>query len=125
MGGVLIAWCLALVAMILRDGRSAIWYNTEHDKTAASFGRFSARDARTFLDVQREYASMGGRVFALQIHTNTLHAYDAYNGRLLWKKPAESGLPGSWRKVSPIVTNSTGKSVSTIAIGPCRKSADE
>lgn len=42
------------VAMILRDGRSAIWYNTEHDKTAASFGKFSARDARTFLDVQRE-----------------------------------------------------------------------
>ena len=27
----------------------------------------------------------GGRLFALQIRTSTLHAYDVYTGRLLWK----------------------------------------
>ena len=31
----------------------------------------------------------GGWVFALQIHTNTLHAYDAYTGRLLWKNQVD------------------------------------
>ena len=56
------------VAMILRDGRSAIWYNTEHDKTAASFAKFSGRDGKTFLDVQREYAEMGSLVFAREIY---------------------------------------------------------
>ena len=56
------------VSLILRDGRSAIWYNTEHEKTAASFAKFSARDAKTFLEVQKEYAEMGSQVFAREVY---------------------------------------------------------
>ncbi len=32
---------------------------------------------------------VGGRVFAFQIHTKTLQAYDVYTGRLLWKQPVD------------------------------------
>lgn len=60
------------VAMLLRDGRSVIWYNTEHEKTAASFAKFSEKDARTFLDVQREYLEMGAKLFGPEVYNPPL-----------------------------------------------------
>ena len=46
----------------------------------------SSRNTITAQASNRRWLAAG---FALQIHTNTLHAYDAYNGRLLWKKPVD------------------------------------
>ncbi len=39
----------------------------------------------------------GGRLFALQVASNTLHAVDCYTGRLLWETPVgESARYASW-----------------------------
>lgn len=51
------------VAMLTRDHRAILWYANEPEKTAASIGRFSARDARTFLEVNKKYARMAREIF--------------------------------------------------------------
>lgn len=53
------------VAMLLRDHRAIVWHN-DPEKTAASIGRFSAKDGKTFLQVNRQYAQMAREIFALE-----------------------------------------------------------
>lgn len=64
----------------IKQPLGVLWYGDGPDH-----GFFKEHDYGTGVKPQ----VVGGRVFALQIHTNTLHAYDAYNGRLLWKKPVD------------------------------------
>jgi len=52
------------VAMLTRDHRAIIWYGNEPEKTAASIGRFSAKDGKTFLEVNKKYAKMAREIFA-------------------------------------------------------------
>jgi phytoene dehydrogenase-like protein len=53
------------VAMLLRDHRAIVWHN-DPEKTAASIGRFSAKDGKAFLQVHRQYAQMAREIFALE-----------------------------------------------------------
>ncbi|MBI2959358.1 MAG: NAD(P)/FAD-dependent oxidoreductase [Betaproteobacteria bacterium] len=50
------------VAMLLRDHRAIVWHN-DPEKTAASIARFSAKDGKTFLQINREYARMAREIF--------------------------------------------------------------
>lgn len=52
------------VAMLTRDHRAILWYANEPERTAASIGRFSAKDAKTFLEVNKKYANMAREIFA-------------------------------------------------------------
>src|SRR5487761_2223502 len=51
------------VAMLTRDHRAILWYANEPEKTAASIGRFSAKDAKAFLEVNKKYAGMAREIF--------------------------------------------------------------
>ena len=51
------------VAMLTRDHRAIIWYGNEPEKTAASIGRFSAKDGKAFLQVNKQYAKMARELF--------------------------------------------------------------
>ena len=53
------------VAMLLRDHRAIVWHN-DPEKTAASIGRFSAKDGKTFLQVNKQYAQMAREIFGLE-----------------------------------------------------------
>lgn len=46
------------VAMLTRDHRAVLWYANDPEKTAASIGRFSAKDAKAFLEINKQYAGM-------------------------------------------------------------------
>jgi len=52
------------VAMMTRDHRAILWYANEPERTAASIGRFSAKDAKAFLEVNKTYAGMAREIFA-------------------------------------------------------------
>ena len=54
------------VAMLLRDHRAILWYANEPEKTAASIGRISAKDGKSFLEVNKKYANMAREIFALE-----------------------------------------------------------
>jgi phytoene dehydrogenase-like protein len=56
------------VAMLTRDHRAIVWYANEPEKTAASIGRFSRKDAQTFLDVNKKYAQMAREIFFLELY---------------------------------------------------------
>lgn len=56
------------VAMLTRDHRAIIWYANEPEKTAASIGRFSPKDARVFLEVNKKYAKMAREIFFLELY---------------------------------------------------------
>ena len=60
------------VAMLTRDHRAIIWYANEPEKTAASIGRFSPKDARTFLEVNKKYARMAREIFFLELYSAPL-----------------------------------------------------
>jgi len=51
------------VAMLTRDHRAILWYGKDAEKTAASIGRFSAKDGKTFLDLHKKYNQMARDVF--------------------------------------------------------------
>jgi phytoene dehydrogenase-like protein len=51
------------VAMLTRDHRAILWYANEPERTAASIGRFSAKDAKSFLEINRKYAGMAREIF--------------------------------------------------------------
>ena len=53
------------VAVLLRDHRAILWHN-DPEKTAASIGRFSAKDGKSFLQVNRQYSQMAREIFALE-----------------------------------------------------------
>lgn len=53
------------VAMLFRDGSSLIWY-TDVERTCASLERFSAKDVRTFREVNARYAAVHREVFLLE-----------------------------------------------------------
>jgi len=57
-----------------------LWYGD-----GADYGFFKTKDYGVGVKPQ----VVGGRLFAFQIHTNSLHALDVYTGRLLWKQPVE------------------------------------
>ncbi len=57
------------VAMLTRDHRAIIWYANEPEKTAASIGRFSPKDAKTFLEVNKQYAKMAREIFFLELYS--------------------------------------------------------
>ena len=57
------------VAMLLRDHRAILWYGSEPEKTAASIGRFSAKDGKTFLEVHKKYGEMAREVFAKEFYS--------------------------------------------------------
>ena len=54
------------VAMLLRDHRAILWYANEPEKTAASIGRISAKDGKSFLEVNKKYGNMAREIFALE-----------------------------------------------------------
>lgn len=60
------------VAMLTRDHRAIIWYANEPEKTAASIGRFSPKDAKTFVEVNRKYAEMAREIFFLELYSPPL-----------------------------------------------------
>ncbi|PIY38138.1 MAG: hypothetical protein COZ06_31625, partial [Armatimonadetes bacterium CG_4_10_14_3_um_filter_66_18] len=64
----------------MRSPLGVLWYGD-----GADHGFFKTKDYGVGVKPQ----VVGGRLFAFQIHTNTLHAVDAYTGRLLWKQPVE------------------------------------
>ncbi|MFQ5924325.1 MAG: phytoene desaturase family protein, partial [Anaerolineales bacterium] len=51
------------VAMLTRDHKAIVWYANEPEKTAASIGRFSPKDAKTFLEINKKYAKMAREIF--------------------------------------------------------------
>lgn len=57
------------VAMLTRDHRAIIWYANEPEKTAASIGRFSPKDAQTFLEINKKYARMAREIFFLELYS--------------------------------------------------------
>jgi len=57
-----------------------LWYGDGPD-----YGFWKHKDYGTGVKPQ----VVGGRLFAFQIHTSTLHAYDVYTGRVLWKQPVD------------------------------------
>ncbi|MEE2840131.1 MAG: NAD(P)/FAD-dependent oxidoreductase [Acidobacteriota bacterium] len=52
------------VAMLTRDHKAIVWYASEPEKTAASIGRFSEKDAKAFLEYNEKYRGMAGEIFA-------------------------------------------------------------
>ncbi len=57
------------VAMLTRDHRAIVWYANEPERTAASIGRFSAKDAKAFLEVNKKYANMAREIFARELYS--------------------------------------------------------
>lgn len=49
--------------MLTRDHRALVWYANEPEKTADSIGRFSRKDAKAFLEVNKKYARMAREIF--------------------------------------------------------------
>ena len=56
------------VAMLTKAHKAILWYANEPEKTAASIGRFSAKDAKAFLDVNKKYRAMAGEIFAQELY---------------------------------------------------------
>jgi len=54
------------VAMLLKDQRALLWYADEPEKTAEAIGRFSAKDAKSFLEANKKYADMAQQIFAVE-----------------------------------------------------------
>ena len=57
------------VAMLTKDHRALVWYANEPQKTAASIGRFSAKDAKTFLEINQKYAQMAREVYFPELYS--------------------------------------------------------
>ncbi len=51
------------VALLTRDHKALLWYADEPEKTAASLARFSAKDGKSFLEIQKKYSKMAKEVF--------------------------------------------------------------
>jgi phytoene dehydrogenase-like protein len=52
--------------MLLKDHKALLWYADEPEKTAEAIGRFSAKDAKSFLEVNKKYAHMAREIFAIE-----------------------------------------------------------
>ncbi|MDP6085973.1 MAG: NAD(P)/FAD-dependent oxidoreductase [Nitrospinota bacterium] len=57
------------VGMLTRDHRALVWYADEPEKTAASIGRFSGKDAETFLKVNKKYAKMAREIYFWEMYS--------------------------------------------------------
>ncbi|MBI2319546.1 MAG: NAD(P)/FAD-dependent oxidoreductase, partial [Betaproteobacteria bacterium] len=60
------------VALLTRDHKALIWYSTESEKTAASIARFSAKDAKTYLETQKKYLGMARDIFLPEVYSPPL-----------------------------------------------------
>ncbi len=49
------------IAVLTRDHRAIVWHN-EPEKTAASIGRFSAKDGKSFLKVNKQFAKLSSEI---------------------------------------------------------------
>ena len=49
------------IAVLTRDHRAIVWHN-EPEKTAASIGRFSAKDGKAFLKVNKQFAKLSSEI---------------------------------------------------------------
>ncbi len=54
------------VAMLTGDHRAILWYANEPEKTAASIGRFSAKDGKAFIDLNKKYGAMAREIFGTE-----------------------------------------------------------
>lgn len=52
------------VALLTEDHKAVLWYANEPEKTAASIGRFSAKDAKTYLEVNKKFLPMARDIMA-------------------------------------------------------------
>jgi phytoene dehydrogenase-like protein len=56
------------VAMLTKDHKAILWYANEPEKTAASIGRFSPKDAKAFLEINKKYAGMARDIFGQELY---------------------------------------------------------
>ena len=52
------------VAMLTKDHKAILWYANEPERTAASIGRFSKKDAKAFLEANKKYRGLAADIFA-------------------------------------------------------------
>ena len=57
------------VALLTRDHKAVLWYSSEPEKTAASIGRFSSKDAKTYLETQKKFLSMARDIFLPEVYS--------------------------------------------------------
>ncbi|MBI4293563.1 MAG: NAD(P)/FAD-dependent oxidoreductase [Betaproteobacteria bacterium] len=57
------------VALLTRDHKALLWYSTESEKTAASIARFSAKDAKTYLETQKKFLGMARDIFLPEVYS--------------------------------------------------------
>lgn len=60
------------VAMLGRDGRALLWYAAEPERTASSIARYSAKDARAYLERHAEFAEMAREIFFVEQYSPPL-----------------------------------------------------
>jgi len=60
------------VAMLTKAHKAILWYANEPEKTADSIGRFSAKDAKAFLEMHKKYAGMAKEIFAWEQYSPPL-----------------------------------------------------
>lgn len=56
------------VAMLTKDHKAILWYGNDAEKTAASIGRFSAKDGKTFLALHKKYNAMNREIFMREFY---------------------------------------------------------
>ena len=57
------------VALLTQDHKAIIWYAAEPEKTAASIARFSAKDAKTYLETQKKFIPMARDILLPEVYS--------------------------------------------------------
>ena len=83
-------------AMLTRDHRAIVWHN-DPEKTAASIGRFSAKDGKTFLAINKQYAKMAREIFAQEQYAPPI---PFENKKSILQKSESGRLYLKWRPYS-------------------------
>ena len=60
------------VALLTKDHKSILWYADEPERTAASIGRFSKKDAKAFLEVNKKYGGLAKEIFGREQYSPPL-----------------------------------------------------
>ena len=58
--------------MLTRDHKAILWYADEPQRTADSIGRFSKKDAKAFLEVNKKYGGLAKEIFAREQYSPPL-----------------------------------------------------